>query len=102
MMAFVYFMKLFDIEYFNKISQKCENSKSFFTLLKNATPLYFRVMVVPMAAASLCVCIASYMPNWIVMGIFLIEALGFIALFCAGVFIINAYTDSYTHIERRK
>ena len=98
MMAFVYFMKLFDIEYFNKISQKCENSKSFFALLKNATPLYFRVMVVPIATASLCVCIASYMPNWIMMGIFLIEALGFIALFCAGILI----TNTYTHIERRK
>lgn len=91
--AFVYFMKLFDIEYFNKISQKCENSKSLLSHLKNATPLYFRVVIVPMVAASLCVCIASYMPNWIMMGMFLIEALGFIALCCAGVFIANTYAS---------
>lgn len=93
MMAFVYFMKLFDIEYFNKISQKCENSKSLLSHLKNATPLYFRVVIVPMVAAALCVCIASYMPNWIMMGMFLIEALGFIALCCAGVFIANIYAS---------
>lgn len=93
MMAFVYFMKLFDIEYFEKISQKCENSKSFFTLLKNSSPLYIRVMLAPIVLGSLCVCIASYMPNWILMGIFLIEAIGFIVLFCAGTFITNTYTS---------
>lgn len=93
MMAFVYFMKLFDIEYFNKISQKCDNSKSFFALLKNSSPLYVRAMLVPIVLASLCICIASYMPNWVLMGIFLIEAIGFIVLFCAGTFITNTYTS---------
>ena len=71
MIALIYFMKLFDIEYFNKISQKCVGNKSVLQLLKNSSPLYLRVMVVPIVAASLCVCIASYMPHWILMGIFL-------------------------------
>lgn len=70
MIALIYFMKLFDIEYFNKISQKCVGNKSVLQLLKNSSPLYLRVMVVPIVAASLCVCIASYMPHWILMGIF--------------------------------
>lgn len=93
MIAFVYFMKLFDIEYFNKISQKCENSKSLLSHLKNATPLYFRVVIVPMVAAALCVCIASYMPNWIMMGIFLIESVEFTVLFLAGTLIANTFTS---------
>lgn len=102
MIALIYFMKLFDIEYFNKISQKCVGNKSVLQLLKNSSPLYLRVMVMPIVAASLCVCIASYMPHWILMGIFLIEALEFIVLFCAGTFITNAYTYSHTYRERRK
>ena len=76
MIALIYFMKLFDIEYFNKISQKCVGNKSVLQLLKNSSPLYLRV--------------------------FLIEALEFIVLFCAGTFITNAYTYSHTYRERRK
>ena len=93
MIAFVYFMKLFDSDYFEKISQKCENSKSFFALFKNSSPLYIRVMLAPMVLASLCIVIASYMPNWILMGIFLIEAVEFIVLFCAGTLITNTFTS---------
>ena len=93
MIAFVYFMKLFDSDYFEKISQKCENSKSFFALLKNSSPLYIRVMLVPMVLANLCICIASYMPNWILMGMFLIEAIEFIVLFLAGTLIANTFAS---------
>ena len=102
MIALIYFMKLFDIKYFNKISQKCAGNKSVLQFLKNSSPLYIRVIVVPLVTASLCVRIASYMPHWILMGVFLIEALEFIVLFCAGTFIVNAYVDSYTYRERRE
>lgn len=95
MTAFIYFMKLFDIEYFEKISQKCAGNKSLSQLIKNAAPLYFRAAVVPMMVASLYVYIASHMPHWILMGIFLIEALGFIAVFCAGIYLADVYTDPY-------
>ena len=95
MIALIYFMKLFDIEYFNKISERCKNSKSSLAHFTNASPLYIRVIVVPIVSASLCVCAASYMPHWILMGIFLIDSAGFIVLFLAGTLIANQYTMTF-------
>ena len=91
MIAFVYFMKLFDSDYFKKISQKCENSNSFSTLLKDSASLYIRVMLVPIVSAQLCIIVASNMPHWILAGTFIIEAIEFIVLFCVGTFIANGF-----------
>lgn len=92
MIAIAYFLIVFNSKYFEQVSQRCENNRSFIKLFYYLAPLCFRTMVIPAVLSILCLYIADGAKNIFLASLFIMEAIEFIVVLCVGHSITQSYT----------